>query len=378
MTLSIHYLMVSQIMNLNDEQLDRAIGAILGSAVGDALGAPYEFKPPISAATPVEMRGGGSFDWAPGEWTDDTSMAIPILQALARGKSLSDEATQDEIVSAWHEWAETAKDVGIQTRNVLAGLQAPTAASARDSAEAVHRQAGRSGGNGSLMRTAPIALSALESREQTVTNARTISRLTHLDEDAGDACVLWSDAIRTAILTGNCEIRDALELIPELRRGLWLERIEAAEKFEPFHFENNGWVVSAFQAAWSAVFRADFLADGLERAVRAGNDTDTVAAIAGGVLGAKFGAGQIPNEWTELLHGWPGLRAKELEVFVRRIEAEEVDDDFMKAYRRLYASFSMSNNLDVDVDWDEWSRENEKQFGALYRRLQIVYCRKPF
>ena len=364
-------------MNLNDEQLDRAIGAIIASAVGDALGAPYEFKPPISAATPVEMKGGGSFGWAPGEWTDDTSMAIPILQALARGKSLADEATQDEIVAAWQQWAATAKDVGVQTRAVLGGLKAPTAASARASVAAIHRLTGRSGGNGSLMRTAPVALSALESREQTATNAKSISRLTHLDDDAGDACVLWSDAIRTAILTGDCEIRVALELMPETRRDVWLERIEAAEKFEPFHFENNGWVVSAFQAAWSAVFRAESLADGLERAVRAGNDTDTVAAIAGGALGAKFGAGQIPSAWTELLQGWPGLRAKELEVFVRRIEAEEVDDDFIKAYRRLYVAFSSANDLEIDVDWYEWTREHEEEFDKLYRQLLITYCRQP-
>lgn len=364
-------------MNLNDEQLDRAIGAILASAAGDALGAPYEFKPPISAATPVEMKGGGSFGWAPGEWTDDTSMAIPILHALARGKSLADESTQDEIVAAWQQWVATANDVGVQTRAVLAGLKAPTAAIARDSAEAVHWLTGRSGGNGSLMRTAPVALSALESREQTATNARAISRLTHLDEDAGDACVLWTDTIRTAIVTGTCEIRDALELMPESRRSLWLERIEAAEKLEPFHFENNGWVVSALQAAWSAVSRAESIADGLERAVRAGYDTDTVAAIAGGVLGAKFGAVLIPNEWMELLHGWPGLRAMDLEVFVRRIEAEAVEDDFMKAYRRLYVTFSAANNLDIDFDGDEWSLEHEKEFGVLYRKLQAVYRRTP-
>ncbi len=95
-------------MNLNDDQLARAIGSVLASAVGDALGAPYEFKPPISAETPVEMKGGGAFGWAPGEWTDDTSMAIPILQALARGKSLELEETQDEIVAAWQLWAATA------------------------------------------------------------------------------------------------------------------------------------------------------------------------------------------------------------------------------------------------------------------------------
>ena len=364
-------------MQLNDEQLDRAIGAILASAAGDALGVPYEFKPPISTGTPVEMKGGGSLGWAPGEWTDDTSMAIPILQVLARGQSLADEATQDAIVNAWHRWAKTAPDVGIQTRAVLSALKAPTAANARESARSVHQQTGRSGGNGSLMRTMPVALSVLDSAEQTSSNARAISELTHLDEDAGDACVLWSEAIRIAILTGDSQIRDGLHLLPEARRNLWLERIEAAENFEPVHFENNGWVVSAFQAAWSAVYRAKSIQDGLERAVRAGNDTDTVAAIAGGVLGAKFGASQIPSEWMDILHGWPDLSALDLEVFVRRIEAQEVDDDFMKAYRRLYVSFSQANNLDIDVDWDEWSPAHEKAFDELYRKLLVVYCRKP-
>jgi hypothetical protein len=66
-----------------------------------------------------------------------------------------------------------------------------------------------------------------------------------------------------------------------------------------------------------------------------------------------------------------------LEVFVRRIDAEEVDDDFIKAYRRLYVTFSKANNLDIDVDWDEWSRENEKEFAELYRSLLMVYCREP-
>jgi ADP-ribosyl-[dinitrogen reductase] hydrolase len=364
-------------MNLNDDQRDRAIGAVLASAVGDALGAPYEFKPPIPAATPVEMKGGGSFGWAPGEWTDDTSMAIPLLQSLARGKSLADEATQDEIVSAWHQWAGTAPDVGIQTRAVLAGLKAPTAAKARESAESIHRQTGRSGGNGSLMRTVPIALSALASREQTAANARVISRLTHFDEDAGDACVLWSDAIRTAILTGNCEIRDSLQLLPEARRGLWTVRIETAEAFEPVHFENNGWVVSAFQAAWSAVFRADSIQDGLERAVRAGNDTDTVAAIAGGVLGAKFGFAQVPKAWVEILHGWPGVKSLDLEVFVRRIDSGEIDDSFTKAYQRLFKEFTDARNIEVEIADYDWEGQDEKDFAELFRKLQAIYCIRP-
>lgn len=364
-------------MKLNEIQLDRAIGAILASAAGDALGAPYEFKPPISADTPVEMKGGGSFGWAPGEWTDDTSMSIPILQVLARGQSLADEATQDEIVDAWHQWAKTAPDVGIQTRAVLAALSGPTAANARESAKTIDQQTGRSGGNGSLMRTAPVALSALDSAEQTSINARAISELTHLDEDAGDACVLWSEAIRTAILTGDCQIRDGLYLLPEARRNLWLGRMRSAEDFEPVHFENNGWVVSAFQAAWSAVYRAESIQDGLEHAVRAGNDTDTVAAIAGGVLGAKFGFAQLPTAWVDKLNGWPRVTSLELGVLVRRIDSGQIDDSFIEAYQRLFKDFTETRNIEVEIADYDWDGKDEKDFSELFRKLQIVYCRTP-
>jgi ADP-ribosylglycohydrolase len=134
--------------------------------------------------------------------------------------------------------------------------------------------------------------------------------------------------------------------------------------------------VSAFQAAWSAVFRAESLQDGLDLAVRAGNDTDTVAAIAGGVLGAKFGARHVPKAWMDLLHGWPDLTAVDLEVLVRRIEAQEVEDDFGKAYRRLYETFSIDNSLDIDADWYGWSTDNERDFDVLYRKQLTVYCRK--
>ena len=72
---------------------DRALGAILGSATGDALGAPYEFQPSLPSDDAVVMRAGGAFDWELGEWTDDTSMAVPILRALADGRELTDEAT---------------------------------------------------------------------------------------------------------------------------------------------------------------------------------------------------------------------------------------------------------------------------------------------
>ena len=117
-------------VTLTSAQADRAAGVLLATACGDALGAGYEFGPPLPDDTIVAMTGGGSFGWAPGEWTDDTSMAIPIARAAATGADLRDEAVLDGIVAAWAGWASEAKDVGVQTSAVLGGLAEPTAAAA--------------------------------------------------------------------------------------------------------------------------------------------------------------------------------------------------------------------------------------------------------
>ena len=104
---------------LTPAQSDRAAGVLLGLAAGDALGAGYEFGPPLGWDVPVLMQGGGSFGWAPGEWTDDTSMAVAIAEVGAQGHDLGSTEAQDRIVARWAGWASEATDVGIQTRHVL-------------------------------------------------------------------------------------------------------------------------------------------------------------------------------------------------------------------------------------------------------------------
>jgi ADP-ribosyl-[dinitrogen reductase] hydrolase len=297
--------------------LDRAVGAVLGSAAGDALGAGYEFGPPVPEPTPIMMQGGGSFGWRPGEWTDDTSMAVPILQAVARGDDPAAEATLDGLVAAWAQWAQTAPDVGIQTQRVLSGLEARTAAASRLAARQVHESTGRSAGNGSLMRTVLLVLAYLRGddgeEERLASAARAVSDLTHHEADAGDACVLWCLAIRHAVLHGEFDVLRGLDLLAPAARRTWTERLVAAEHAEPVAFTaTNGWVVSALQAAYAAVRSSTSLEDALVRAVRSGNDTDTVAAIAGGLAGALYGAAALPEEWRAVLHGWPELRADDL------------------------------------------------------------------
>ncbi len=295
---------------------DRAVGAVLGSAAGDALGAPHEFLPPLPATAPLGMTGGGHFDWAPGEWTDDTSMAIPLLQALAEGRSLLEAATLDRVVTQWRDWARTATDVGAQTRSVFADMT-ESSADAAVSASARHLQrTGRAAGNGSLMRTGPVALGSLNGSDEHAFHAAVAqSRLTHAEQDALDGPGLWTVAIRAAIVDGVLDLRRGLPLTAEPHR--WEALIDEAEQREPVEFRSNGWVVHALQAAWSAIHRTERsgggLADALDRAVRVGDDTDTVAAIAGSLAGAYWGAAALPGEWRAPLHGWPGVTGDELE-----------------------------------------------------------------
>ena len=96
-------------MTLTTAQLDRAVGVLLGTAAGDALGAAYEFGPPRGPELEVAMVGGGSFGWEPGEWTDDTSMAIAIAEVAATGADLREEEALDALVRRWHEWSHTPK-----------------------------------------------------------------------------------------------------------------------------------------------------------------------------------------------------------------------------------------------------------------------------
>lgn len=304
-------------MNLTSIQIDRAIGAVLASAAGDALGSQYEFGPALSdGITPAFGR--GVFGHARGEWTDDTSMAIPILDVLARGDRPDDAASREEIVARWIGWARTAKDVGAQTRSVL--LQIPesfTEADVRAAARAVHERAGRSGGNGALMRTGPLALGYLDRPVAELPSAaRAISELTHWEADSASACILWCAAIRHAILTGELDVRGQLALLPASDAARWSALIDEAlaPGAHPRDFmENNGWVVRAFQGALAAIVGATSLTDALERAVRGGGDTDTVAAIAGALAGAVWGAAAVPAEWTRELQGWPRYAAEDLE-----------------------------------------------------------------
>jgi len=290
-------------------------------AAGDALGSGYEFGPP-PVADP-EMIGGGLGAWDPGEWTDDTQMAICIAQVAAAG-GLDPTAVGEEFL----EWYRSdPADIGIQTRAVLS--QAVTGEDLPVLSMAYHLDhPASSAGNGSLMRTAGVALAHLGDDDAIAASARSISTLTHADALAGDACVLWCIAIDRAVREDRLDgIVDGLELLGAPRREFWAIKIAEAENHGPETFTPNGFVVTALQAAYAAI-RHNLIPDGdpglhlrfaLRTAVKVGDDTDTVAAIAGALLGGRWGVASIPEEWRGILHGWPGYTARDLEELATRI-----------------------------------------------------------
>jgi ADP-ribosylglycohydrolase len=315
-------------LNLTPDQQDRAQGVLLGAAVGDALGVPYEFAAPLGRNEVPVMKGGGLGPYEPGEYSDDTQMAVMIAEAVL-STDLRTADGLDAVALGFLRWRrEGATDIGAQTGQVLASAKRGLGRgrSAGDvmarAAAALHARTGRSAGNGSLMRTAPVALRYLGDAGACADAARKVSALTHHDPLAGDACVIWCEAIRRAVLGDQVSlgITSGLALVPEGRRDEWEELLSQAEAGPPQAFSPNGYVATALQAAYAAVCasRGQF-AEGVYSAVRAGSDTDTVAAIAGALLGALLGADAIPPKWAAEVHGWPGQDGESLKSLALRL-----------------------------------------------------------
>jgi len=300
---------------LTDAVRKRARGTLLASAVGDALGVPYEFETTVLEGDP-QLLGGGLGDYAPGEWSDDTQMSICIALVAASGMRLTSQAAQDEIAAKFLAWSKDgATDIGIQTSRVLADAQhREGTASQRLRAAAAYFAAtsDRAAGNGALMRTAPVGLAFLYDRDLTAQAAREIASLTHTDPMVGDTCVLWAEAIRHAVTSGRIDIYAGLDLLhPDVHPSL-IATLQEAE--DPgFTIESNSFTITAMQSAWHAVVMAkdtdDPIRNGLFEAIKLGSDTDTTAAVAGALLGAAFGEDLVPDYE---VHGWPGMTGAQL------------------------------------------------------------------
>jgi ADP-ribosyl-[dinitrogen reductase] hydrolase len=243
------------------------------------------------------MCGGGSPGWEPGEFTDDTQMALLVAACLLEHDGL-DEA---DLFDRFRTWAEAdPPGIGDQTRAVLVsgrpwGVAAPEH----------FATTGRAAGNGSLMRTTPAAIwFSRFGTEATVDAARRISGLTHGDPSAGEGCAVFHELMRVALEGEDplAAIPSALDLVAAEHRPRW-SAVLAPDWTPSDATESNGAVWPALgQAVWAVRHGRDF-AEVLRLIIDLGGDTDTVAAIAGGLAGAVFGMGGIPMRWSSAVHG---------------------------------------------------------------------------
>ncbi|MEU9251852.1 ADP-ribosylglycohydrolase family protein [Streptomyces sp. NPDC048270] len=297
---------------------DRAVGAVLGSAAGDALGAPYEFGPPGQfTERGEEMLGGGG--WDPGEATDDTQMAILVGESLLEHGGLE----LPDIFGRFQRWAAgRPKDIGLQTEDVL------TNGEPWDRAAALHFQINaRAAGNGSLMRAATSAVYfAGAGREGTMDAARRIAALTHGDRAAWEGTAVLHELVRVAL-----EGADPLAALPATLDAVHPgHRERYAVVLDPaWHpglaTEFNGAVWPCLGSAVWALRTTSGFAEAVRAAVDLGGDTDTVAAVTGALAGARYGERAVPDHWTKPLHvPLPGfgdrvLRADALRALARRL-----------------------------------------------------------
>ncbi|MFF9476717.1 ADP-ribosylglycohydrolase family protein [Streptomyces roseolus] len=278
---------------------ERAVGAVLGSAVGDALGAPFEFGLPgvFRDRFPDgvgELCGGGG--WDPGEATDDTQMAVLI------GESLLDRGGLDlpDVFDRFRRWAAAdPKDIGLLTERVLLGGEPWDRAATLD-----FRVEGRGAGNGSLMRASTAAVHfASRGRAATMDAGRRLAALTHGDPAAWEGTALLHELVRVALLAGDplAALPGALAEVDPRHRERWATVLAPGWRPEDAT-EFNGAVWPCLgSAVWALRTTATF-EGALTAAVDLGGDTDTVAAVTGMLAGAVHGAGAIPDRWTTALH----------------------------------------------------------------------------
>lgn len=281
-------------------------GALLGLAVGDAVGTPLEFTSPGTFEPISDMVGGGPFALDPGQWTDDTSMALCLAESLVEQQGF-DAVDQMQRYMRWYRdgylsSTGTCFDIGNTVRQALHHFERTREAFAGSTDP-------HSAGNGSLMRLAPVPLYYATAPEQAIAQAAQSSRTTHGAPAAVDACRFFSGLI-VGTLQG-CS-KDEL-LAPHFSPvpGLWsrtplhhaIDAIAAGsyKKRQPPAIKGTGYVVDCLEAALWAFYHGETYEDAVLLAVNLGQDADTTGAVCGQLAGAYYGAEAIPTHWLSRL-----------------------------------------------------------------------------
>ena len=275
---------------------DRARGALCGLAVGDAVGTTVEFRAPGTFEPVHDMVGGGPFGLQPGQWTDDTSMALCLAESLVERGDHDPVDQMRRYVRWWREGylSPTGRcfDIGGTTRAQLSRFIATGDPHDPDVDE-------ESAANGSLMRLAPVAIRWAHDPETAIERAAASSRPTHAARRPVDACrvlaamtaaLLRGEPTQTVFDPGFWSHGPLHEAVAAVTRGSWRGK-------QPPAIRGTGYCVAALEAAIWAVAGAGDFREAILRATNLGDDADTTAAIAGQLAGAVYGASGIPEPW---------------------------------------------------------------------------------
>lgn len=262
-----------------DKTTKKLYDAVLGLAIGDALGVPYEFRKRGTFQC-TEMTGYGTWGQLPGTWSDDTSMTLATCDSIR----ILGKIDYTDLMERFLEWFHNADytcrgevfDVGGTTRKAIYKFMRgtnPLLCGGTEFSEC---------GNGSLMRILPLAFTNC-----TDDQIAKVSSLTHAHEIPINYCIQYVRIARK-LISGET-VKDALAMFEDVTR-LPIELVRS-----------TGYVLDTFNAAIWCLANTDNYADCVLTAVNLGEDTDTVAAVAGGLAGIVYGAENIPKEWKNRL-----------------------------------------------------------------------------
>ena len=291
---------------------DQVRGCLLGLAAGDALGTTLEFRPPGSFEPIDDMLGGGPFGLRPGQWTDDTSMALCLAESLVECGGFDAADQMQRYVRWWREGYMSSTgacfSIGNTVRAALSRFEEhgdPYAGSTDP----------RSAGNGSLMRLAPVPMFFAADAAEAVAMAAESSRTTHGTREAVDACRYFAGLLvgalrgvdkETLLSAGYCPAEDLWEQDPLADRIAAIADGSFKDR-DPPDIKGTGYVVESLEAALWAFHRSDGFREGALLAVNLGDDADTTGAIYGQMAGAHYGAQAIPANWRNNLAMAPDI-----------------------------------------------------------------------
>jgi ADP-ribosyl-[dinitrogen reductase] hydrolase len=276
---------------------DRAVGALLGLAVGDAVGTTLEFKSRDTYPPLTDMVGGGPFGLKPGQWTDDTAMALALADSLAERGGLDEQDLLARFSDWWRNGTYSCTgrcfDIGGTTAQAIARWE-------RTGEDHCGSTAPTSAGNGSLMRLAPVAIRYFGDRAALRDTAARQSKTTHAASEPVDACVLYAE-----MLADSIEGARRSEVLRD-RSGTWAGPIDgiAAGSWRGKHrpeIQASGYVAHSLEASLWSVGRTSSFDRAALLAANLGQDADTTAAITGQLAGALGGASGIPAGWPNKL-----------------------------------------------------------------------------